>query len=204
MPCGDPNAGGDPSFPLHHFQHRPDMSRPFRASEKGGDGWMDEEAFLCSRSECSTTLKVTGSAPRLSPNEIDLLTNQEVISARLQRTISKYPAKFEGDRVLVIPFDVLKTVHSYVLNALKGEKRPVPQLNKRALAMLGEDAEIFFRKFQFRFNQKDEEDLWEPPLLTENQKLYDYLEDVAFELRILMSRFGTKGTEISTSDLTSS
>ncbi|KAL9027046.1 MAG: hypothetical protein Q9196_004378 [Gyalolechia fulgens] len=129
-------------FPLHHFRHQPEISRPHYKPDNvskadGSSDWQDLNWFQCSSIECSAKLKIQIRSPRLRPEWVELLTDKDLIKSRAQEQIIKDPARFEGHAV-PLPSDVLSNLRTYILNAWDGNRRKIQANNKKWLLCLGD------------------------------------------------------------------
>lgn len=132
------------SRPLHHFIHRPDLSKPrqhgFLAPDPDtGFPWVDEQHFQCSAAECSAKLVIWFKPPRLVPDWVKQLTDKFMIKTRAEKAMAEDPKRFEGHAV-PLPINVLSNLRVYIWNAVQTpeKSRKIPGHNKQFLLSLGE------------------------------------------------------------------
>ena len=132
------------SRPLHHFIHRPELSKPrqqgFLAPDPDtGFQWVDEQHFECSAAECSARLVIWFKPPRLVPDWVKQLTDKFMIKTRAEKAMAEDTKRFDGHAV-PLPIDVLSNLRAYIWNAVQtSEKsRKIPGHNKKFLLSLGE------------------------------------------------------------------
>lgn len=132
------------SRPLHHFIHRPHLSKPrkrgtFAPDPNTGFLWIDEQHFQCSAAECSARLVVCFKPPRLVSDWVKQLTDKFMIKTRAEKVMAEDPKRFEGHAV-PLPITVLSNLRIYIWNAVQtpGKSRKIPGNNKQFLLSLGE------------------------------------------------------------------
>ena len=132
------------SRPLHHFVHKPHLSKPrqygmLAPDPDTGFSWVDEHHFICSAPECSARLVVWFKPPRLVPDWVKQLTDKFMIKARAERAMAEEPERFEGHAV-PLPVYVLHNLRVYIWHAVQvpEKSRKIPGNNKQFLLSLGE------------------------------------------------------------------
>jgi ubiquitin carboxyl-terminal hydrolase 25/28 len=137
MPCPTQDR------PLHHFVHLPDLSKsrhPGTSLPKQDDdfAWMDTQVFQCSHFECASKLVIRFKPPRLIPDWVSQLTDQETIKNRAEKAIISDLARFEGHSV-PRPMEVLINTETYINNAMYMERRrQIRRENKKWMLNLGD------------------------------------------------------------------
>lgn len=132
------------SSPLHHFIHRPNLSKPRKngilaPDTDTGFQWVDEQHFQCSSAECYARLIIWFKPPRLVPDWVKQLTDKFMIKTRAERAMAEDPKRFEGHAV-PLPVLVLWNLRLYICNAVQNpeKSRKIPGHNKQFLLSLGE------------------------------------------------------------------
>jgi ubiquitin carboxyl-terminal hydrolase 25 len=142
-----------PDHPLHFFQYAPKKSktRPNHLSkdELRHTPWEDVKVFDCISQTCKASLRIEIRPPRLTPSDVDYLTNQAKIGLRAGAAQREDPARLGVPAPT--PAKVLKTLLSYVENALLGtDKRPIAQHNKHFATALGPSSKELLRRLGFQ------------------------------------------------------
>ena len=132
------------SRPLHHFIHRPELSKPryhgFLAPDPDtGFPWVDEQLFQCSAAECSARLVIWFKPPRLVPDWVKQLTDKFMINTRAEKAMAEDTIRFEG-HAAPLPINVLINLRTYISNAVQtpGKSRKIPGHNKKFMLCLGD------------------------------------------------------------------
>lgn len=132
------------SRPLHHFIHRPDLSKPRQhgflpPDPDTGFPWVDEQIFQCSAAECSARLVICFKPPRLVPDWVKQLTDKYMINTRAEQAMAEDTKRFEG-HAAPLPINVLGNLRTYIWNAVQtpGKSRKIPGHNKKFMLCLGE------------------------------------------------------------------
>ncbi|KAF6241209.1 hypothetical protein HO173_001003 [Letharia columbiana] len=153
------------SRPLHHFIHRPGLSKPrqhgFLAPDPDtGFPWVDEQHFQCSAVECSAKLVIWFKPPRLVPDWVKQLTDKFMIKTRAEKAMAEDPKRFEGHAV-PLPINVLSNLRVYIWNAVQTpeKSRKIPGHNKQFLLSLGESCADLLEYIGFTREGED----WLPP-----------------------------------------
>ena len=131
-------------MPLHHFIHRPDISRPRQfgthiPDQDQGFAWTDTQVFRCSAPQCLAKLVVMFRPPRLIPDWVAQLTDPYIIKTRAEKAIASDPDRFEGHGIPA-PVHVLNATKTYITNALYDHsiKKRIQAQNKRWMLNLGD------------------------------------------------------------------
>ncbi len=179
FPC--PNR----EFPLHHFR------RQLPSDEAADDGGSTCYSFECTSPHCRARLKVEIRLPILEPKDILLLTDRNLLKARLQAALVSNP-----NAQAVEPIQVLTTLRAYIGDSLKERGNDhFPAMNKRFMVSLGPDATELITRFGFTYVEQDKETgnaswyLPRPAAHTGEHRedsLRAMLEDIRDELTILM------------------
>ncbi|KAL9124680.1 MAG: hypothetical protein Q9217_006011 [Psora testacea] len=131
-------------WPLHHFVHRPERSKP-RSAElnevkaRHEFAWHDLQHFECSAIQCGAQLRIQFKPPRLTNDWVSLLIDNFIIKARAEKAIAKDPEKFEG-YAAPTPGTVLENLARLLSAAMHYEegRRPYQRNGRNWLLNFGE------------------------------------------------------------------
>jgi ubiquitin carboxyl-terminal hydrolase 25 len=161
-PC--PNA----NFPLHHFILD---EEDFASGSVSDDGISSpdnlEFSFRCTSELCRAGVTVRIRPPRLKRKHLNLLTNTQLLEARREDAIRQDPERLAPtDFPSATPTEALEVFYSYLRDSLeKGRppsKRRVPVLNRRYMAIFGQDCEGFLEEFGFKHGASVRDELEYP------------------------------------------
>jgi ubiquitin carboxyl-terminal hydrolase 25/28 len=132
--------------PLHHFQRakRYDITTTDRI----------QYAWQCSVADCRTSLFIIYRKSRLDEDDIQLLSNPELLKRRYNALVQDDPER-DGIK-LATPMDALSRLRRYIKDSLVPEhaKRQIPANNKRfqeAYGMNGEDCAELLKNLGFEY-----------------------------------------------------
>lgn len=135
---------------------------------------------------CAANLNIAYREPRLSTEDIALLTDTARLQERLRTARDKDPDR--ADLRVTQPVMVLDALATYIRDSLQPKEthREIPRQNRRFLLSFGEDCEPLLRKLQF-VQTMDNWQLPQPPSEGPwSADLRQYLQDVQEELWALM------------------
>jgi ubiquitin carboxyl-terminal hydrolase 25/28 len=132
--------------PLHHFQR----AKGYDITENA----RVQYAWQCSVAECRTSLFIIYRKSRLDDEDIELLSNPELLKRRYNALIQDDPER-EGIK-LATPMDALSRLRRYIKDSLLPQhaKRQIPANNKRfqeAYGMNGEDCAELLKSLGFTY-----------------------------------------------------
>ncbi|KAF4537610.1 Peptidase C19 ubiquitin carboxyl-terminal hydrolase 2 [Lasiodiplodia theobromae] len=191
--------------PPPHF----DESKPPMAAVPGGscrhnltlkpdhleDDYIKESyRFQCSAPLCGAVITVEVAPPRLSQEDMALLSDKRVLEERLKSAKKIDPERTELQAAK--PIDGLYILHAYIRDALAGKSSRIPLRNRKFLVTYGEDCDALFLRLGFskRSAQAEEEVAWflpSPPQdwdRLQGDCLRDRLDDSMQELMCLIDR----------------
>ena len=122
-----------PGHEVHHFQR-------LKAYDRSDTGRI-QFAWQCSVEECRTTLFIVYRIARLSEDDIQTLSNPEILKRRYDAVVQDDPQR-EGVK-LATQMEALSRLRRYVKDSLVPEhpKRQIPANNKRFQEICGIDGE---------------------------------------------------------------
>jgi len=128
----------NPDFPLHHFA--------FRQTKIPAN-----HEFQCTAPECGVYLNVEYTAPVISDEDLELLTNEESLKRRYEAAVAR-DATRAGLR-LASPATTLWKLRRYIRDALKPDSagKKIPAINKRFLESFGDECNELLTRLGFRF-----------------------------------------------------
>lgn len=140
------NSCPSPDNPLHHFQR----AKNYDVTEND----RIQYAWQCSVADCRTSLFIIYRKSRLDEDDIQLLSNPELLKRRYNALVEEDPER-EGIK-LATPMDALSRLRRYVKDSLVPEhaKRQIPANNKRfqeAYGMNGEDCGDLLKGLSFTY-----------------------------------------------------
>lgn len=143
-PCGPGSSSGS-EHPLHHFQ------RVDTYDQKTFD--RIQYAWQCSVRECLASLFIIYRKPRLDSDDIQLLTNPELLKRRYEEVVQDDPGR-DGVKEAT-PMDALSRMRRYIKDSLvpRESKKQIPANNKRfqeAYGILGRDCEDLLNQLGFK------------------------------------------------------
>ena len=146
-------------YPLHHFRYLPSTSAVANASIATGRRRPEQEnqrsRFRCSSPTCPALVTVTIKPPRLSGNNLALLTDQALITTRVQAVLDAAPERLRGYTV-PDPVRVLGNLRQYLTDAMRDpEPKKVNVNNKRFLTSLGEPCRSVLEYLGFEYLKED-------------------------------------------------
>lgn len=180
--------------PLHFFvlQSRREPQDPWVSENISFRGRQREYNFKCTARRCQTTLQIELSPPRLTLEQISLLTDSRRLQSRYESAVASDPRRnFEKANGAL----VLHRLRTYLRDGLdaKSGRSQFPKKNKTFLATFGADCDDFLRSLGFDdATNDDEESVWRIPRPTPKDDAFDqtsyraFLEDVMEELAILI------------------
>ncbi|OMP84538.1 Ubiquitin carboxyl-terminal hydrolase 2 [Diplodia seriata] len=178
-------------YKLHHFIHVPSDGR----RDSLEDDYLKESyRFQCSSQQCGAVLTAEVAPPRLSPEDMTLLTDKKVLEERLKSAKVIDPDRTELQAAK--PIDGLYILHAYIRDALNGKSSRIPLRNRKFLVTYGEDCDALFMRLGFTKKpaQGEEETAWflpSPPQdwnRIQGDALRDRLDDSMQELMCLIDR----------------
>ncbi|KAI9777700.1 MAG: ubiquitin-specific protease ubp2 [Geoglossum umbratile] len=183
-------------FPLHHFRYIPHKSkrRQFSTENPSGEPWTEGSIFECSSLACSAVLTVVLSPPRLTPEHVTLLTNEEVITERVRKAEMDEPDRdWEYSVDQLGPFEVLSWLRQYVTDAMRTlPKKQISARNQKFTCALGGDCRELIEFLGFTLDEAQgmwflpETDVSDGPPFEDSLKML--LDDVEKELGVLISK----------------
>jgi len=128
----------NPDFPLHHFAFR--QSKPPANHE-----------FECTAPECGAYLNIEYTAPVISDEDLELLTNEDSLKRRYEAAVARDSTR-AGLR-LASPATTLWKLRRYIRDALKPDSagKKIPAINKRFLESFGDECNELFARLGFRY-----------------------------------------------------
>ncbi|KAF9639422.1 Peptidase C19 ubiquitin carboxyl-terminal hydrolase 2 [Lasiodiplodia theobromae] len=150
--------------------------------------------FQCSAPLCGAVITVEVAPPRLSQEDMALLSDKRVLEERLKSAKKIDPERTELQAAK--PIDGLYILHAYIRDALAGKSSRIPLRNRKFLVTYGEDCDALFLRLGFskRSAQAEEEVAWflpSPPQdwdRLQGDCLRDRLDDSMQELMCLIDR----------------
>ena len=144
-------------FPLHHFRYCPSSANPNTLDR---DGQIQQtHMFECSSPFCSATVSFLFRPPRITPSFLSLLTDRQVIRARVEKAVGQDPKRYEGFKQ-IFPSTVLSNLRTYISDALSTvpeKRRRFNIYNKNFATTLGEDCTPILISLGFsRITEHDE------------------------------------------------
>ncbi|KAF2278384.1 cysteine proteinase [Westerdykella ornata] len=123
-----------------------------------------EFRFNCSAPICPATLTIRMSPPCLTDEEINLLTNKDLLRERLENA-----RRIAGDRAdtqVARPIDGLDFLRTYLRDSLEPQenKNRIPLLNRKFLKTFGKDCDALLHRLGFEYKSEPEE-AWILPAL---------------------------------------
>ncbi|EKG16632.1 Peptidase C19 ubiquitin carboxyl-terminal hydrolase 2 [Macrophomina phaseolina MS6] len=179
-------------YKLHHFIHTPATSRRDGTED---DGVKESYRFECSSLQCGAILTVEVAPPRLSAEDVRLLSDKRVLEARLQSAKRIDPER--PDLQAARPIEGLYILHAYVRDSLNGKGGSrIPLRNRKFLVTYGEDCDelLLHLGFSKKNAHGEEEAAWLLPCPPEEwdhlqgDSLRDRLDDTMQELMCLIDR----------------
>jgi ubiquitin carboxyl-terminal hydrolase 25/28 len=140
--CGKANK----DFPMHHFLFNGEKDEPVIDGIQSNSRTF---SFQCSAPHCPIGLRIRVTPPRLTEEDVVLLTDQKVLRRRWEdaKRIDKNRAEDAMAR-RVDPVDFLNTYLQDSLNPVKG-KTCIPFLNRKFLKTFGKDCDAILKKLGF-------------------------------------------------------
>jgi ubiquitin carboxyl-terminal hydrolase 25 len=131
------------AHPLHHLVHSPWREEVARKEERSRNTGRKGEryAFECTSPTCSATVFIQLEPPRLSPDMVDVLTNQALLKARTEAAFKVGQGRLEG---LKYPssVEVMSDLRKYLQNSwTTRDPRQIRLDNKRFMVRFGPDGE---------------------------------------------------------------
>jgi ubiquitin carboxyl-terminal hydrolase 25 len=133
-------------YPLHHFVSVEDGPKPSRSRLPSPYPWLE---FRCTASQCDLQLAIQYRPPRLTDQDIRLLTSSTLLKARAERVARLKP---DGPVREKGPLDVLDILRTYLKDALDPEstKTRIPMQNATFMSVFGEDCQKLLEHLGFR------------------------------------------------------
>lgn len=197
LPC----AKANPDFPLHHFIYSGEDDQS-RFESLGGHNKPRSYTFYCSAPKCPVALRIRISPPRLTDNDITLLTDPANLRRRWERA-----REINGDRAdadMAQSIDAPNYLNTYLhdsFNPQKGKTR-IPLLNRKFLKTFGKDCDDILKKLGFTFavevdSDGNSTDGWylprpaeaRDPLESVEPSTRNIIEDARFELNAIILRY---------------
>jgi len=138
-------------YPLHHFRYSSRLSQPGPKVEKPDrrKRWVDRRVFKCSAPSCPAVLTVDCIPPRLSDDDVYLLTDKAKIQARVDKAKASEPERSSFPNPDV--FKVLQDLSTYISDAVH-DTRPVNARNKHFRTSLGDDCGDLLEYLGFQYD----------------------------------------------------
>ncbi|KAF3490497.1 ubiquitin-specific protease [Arthroderma uncinatum] len=180
---------------LHHltYSHKESTDRLRNSFQTKGQP-LEVYVYTCAHTGCSASVHLKLSAPLLTPDWVDLLTNEDTLKQRVDDALALEPERLEGiGRPL--PLTVLTHLKTYIDNALHDEQRnrSINLANKKFTVCFGSGGEPCKPLFEY-LGFKLAEDRWDPPKPnTKALKPYTdpvniFLDNISYELLALISQ----------------
>ncbi|KAI9885242.1 MAG: hypothetical protein M1823_002981 [Watsoniomyces obsoletus] len=173
--------------PLHHLQLDQTFSTWPTAEQE------DQQQYVCPAPACGIVVRTTVRPPRLSSQYLSLLIDPAQIESRVSVELNREPERLKGLAVPE-PIVVLKTLRTYLADALKGGKRRFASSNKIFLTTLGPASNELLQYLGFQFEDDATDEFWALPSITretEHPQLRDAIsllvDDVDHELQTLIN-----------------
>ncbi|TLD20237.1 cysteine proteinase [Venturia nashicola] len=168
--------------PLHHFAEFAKLDEL--------EEWYEGRCTMC-----AAVLNIEYREPRLTTEDIALLTDTARLQERLRIAREKDPDR--PDLKVTQPVMVLDALATYICDSLQPKEthREIPRLNRRFLLSFGEDCEPLLRKLQFVQTEASWQLPQPPPEDPWSADLRQYLQDVQEELWATMRRHMESGQQ---------
>ncbi len=109
----------------------------------------DQRQYVCSATACGAVVRTTVRPSRLSSQYLSLLTDPAHIASRVTLELNRDPERLK-DHTVPEPIQVMKTLRTYLSDALKGGKRRFASSNKVFLTTLGPASNELLQFLGFR------------------------------------------------------
>ncbi|KAJ5570525.1 Peptidase C19 ubiquitin carboxyl-terminal hydrolase 2 [Penicillium hispanicum] len=155
------------SHHIHHLVYKSGRQKNTMTLGEVTDTGQVAETFYyeCSDWSCSATVSLRILSPLLSPENVRLLTDPDMIRKRADEAFAAQPTRLEGI-AHPLPTTVLELLRFYLLNALHNHERSktFPAHNKRFMVAFGMNGNPCKELLEFLgFSYLESQRSWEPP-----------------------------------------